>query len=93
MYKFIFLLLVHVIKIHAQEEINPSWQGTINNACKYINKYIDSSINLEDELIGGWADALDYASTEVFRGIEKIQLENRVNKKIIILHCLSLINR
>lgn len=94
MKSYLMNLMVHVIKIHAQEKTTSSWLGSMNNALKYIRQLQDSPLTEEQWLLkleDIYEDSLIYASNEIFNGCEVEYLETKVNKLIVLLHCYTLI--
>lgn len=92
MNSYILVLLVHVIKIHAEKRKTRSWQNSIRNAVKKINELKDKKADLSIDLEEHYETALAMASTEIMYGIEISKLESILDQELIILHCLSLID-
>ncbi len=92
MKSYLLILLIHVLKIHAQKKYVAGWENSIRTSVKYINRLKDNSIPFDLELADLWEEALIHASIEIDGGCTVNHVESLVDKELIILHCLTLIN-
>lgn len=91
MHSHLSRLVEHVIKIHAQHELRLGWENTIRNCLKYINQLKDSKTNFEVEIELVWEDSISYAALEIKGGCSEEVLESLIDKRLVVLHCLSLL--
>lgn len=92
MKKYLTILVMHIIKVHAQEEVTNSWQGTISNCIQEIDKLKNSKVDYTSIIEEVYERALGKASAEVFNGIEIEMLERMINKELVINHCKTLVH-
>ncbi|WP_071189117.1 DUF29 family protein [Trichormus sp. NMC-1] len=95
------ILLLHLIKQKAENCTTRSWEVSIRNSIREIQRenkrrkaggYYLMQEELEEVLEEAYLNAIDAASLEVAEGrYESEELEKLVNKKEIIHHALSLI--
>ncbi|MDM8527832.1 DUF29 family protein [Anaerolineales bacterium HSG24] len=98
---FAKILLLHIVKQHAEKRSTRSWDVSIRNAIREINyvnyrrkakgTYLDEN-GLKDALAEAYLTALDRASLEVFGGIyDEKQLGNMVVREEIEQEAFTLI--
>ncbi|MBD2629383.1 DUF29 family protein [Trichormus variabilis] len=95
------ILLLHLIKQKAENSTTRSWEVSIRNSIREIQRenkrrkaggYYLTKEELLETLEEAYLNAIDEASLEVKEGLyEPEELEKLVNKKEIIHHALSLI--
>lgn len=88
----LLILLMHVIKSHAEKRINSSWQGSIKHSLKAINKLNKELFDFENELEELFEDAVYYSSLEIYGGKDELEVYELIDKELVILNCLMLIN-
>jgi hypothetical protein len=96
------ILLLHLIKQQAENRITRSWEVSIRNAIREIQRenkrrkaggYYLTQEELLETLEEAYLNAIDQASLEVEEGrYEPEELEQRVNKAEILNHALTLIS-
>ncbi|PIG95082.1 DUF29 family protein [Gloeocapsopsis sp. IPPAS B-1203] len=90
------ILLLHLIKQQAENRTTRSWEVSIRNSVREIQRenraYYLTSEELLETLEEAYLNAIDEASLEVEEGrYEPEELEQRVNKVEILQHALNLI--
>jgi hypothetical protein len=100
-YSYTVVLLIHLIKQEAEHRTTSSWERSIFNSVKYINKtnkrrraggYYASEESLREIINEAYDHALKEASYEVFEGkMALLELEKRVNRKAIEKKAIALI--
>jgi hypothetical protein len=100
-YSFAVILLLHLIKQSAEKRTTRSWDLSIRNSIRDIqrlNKRLKSKgfyLNpreLEETLQEAYETAIDRAALEVFEGIYEVrQLQTMVNSEEMIARALTLI--
>jgi len=90
------ILLLHLIKQQAESRTTRSWEVSIRNSVRAIQRenrgYYLASEELLETLQEAYLNAIDEASLEVEEGhYEPEELEQRVNKVEILHHALNLI--
>jgi Domain of unknown function DUF29 len=95
------IVLIHLIKQQAENRSTRSWEVSIRNSVREIQRenkrrksggYYLTKEELLETLEEAYLNAIDEASLEVKEGLyEPEELEKLVNKKEIIHHALSLI--
>lgn len=95
------ILLIHLIKQQAENRSTRSWEVSIRNSVREIQRenkrrksggYYLTTEELLETLAEAYLNAIDEASLEVKEGLyEAEELEKRVNKSEIINHALDLI--
>lgn len=90
------ILLLHLIKQQAESRTTRSWEVSIRNSVREIQRenrgYYLASEELLETLEEAYLNAIDEASLEVEEGrYEPEELEQRVNKVEILHHALNLI--
>lgn len=91
MQRHLLIMVQHVIKIHAEKRVTSSWQGSINNALKYINKLKTGKECWDFEINELYEEAISYAAEEVRNGISIETLEALVDKEFVVLNCKVLL--
>ncbi|NJL88767.1 MAG: DUF29 family protein [Coleofasciculaceae cyanobacterium SM2_1_6] len=100
-YSFAVILLLHLIKQRAENRTTRSWDLSIRNSVRDIQRlnkrlktkgfYLNSA-ELEETLEEAYETAIDRAALEVFEGIYEVrQLQTMVKKTEIIDQALALI--
>ena len=100
-YSYVVILLVHLIKQEAENRTTSSWNRSIYNSIKYINKtnkrrksggYYASDEILNEIIEEAYEHALSEASFEAFEGkMSPQQLKEKVDSEKIKQKALSLI--
>jgi hypothetical protein len=98
---FLEILLLHVIKQHAEKRTTRSWDVSIRNAVREINRsnrrrkaggYYLSQAELKEAIVEAYENALDLASLEAFEGIYRLsELAEMVDEDQIKAEALHLI--
>jgi len=96
------ILLIHLIKQQAENRSTKSWEVSIRNACREIQRknkrrkaggFYLTPEELRMALEEAYPNAIDRASLEVAEGIyEPEELENMVNREEIFHRAMSLIS-
>ena len=96
------ILLLHLIKQHAEKRSTRSWEASIHNAVRQIvrtnkRRRVGGRYLSEQELFGaiedGWDSALTSASLEAFEGtLSESELSEKVNEEQIKKEALQLIS-
>jgi hypothetical protein len=92
-YSYIVILLVHLIKQEAENRSTSSWERSIFNSVKYINKtnkrrrsggYYADSLTLQEIIDEAYSHALQEASFEAFEGkLSTLELGTKVDEQKI----------
>lgn len=88
-YSYVVILLIHLIKQEAEQRTTSSWNRSIYNSVKYINKtnkrrraggYYASNDMLQEIIDEAYEHALTEASYEAFEGkMNPKELEEKIN--------------
>ncbi len=100
---FLDILLIHLIKKHAEKRTTSSWEASIHNALRQIKKtnkrrksggwYLEED-GLKASVEESCQASLKYASVEAFGGaFDEIELARKVNEAQIKKEALELIMR
>jgi hypothetical protein len=100
-FSFSIILLLHLIKQQAEKRTTRSWEVSIRNSVRQIQRsnkrrkakgnYLTSE-EVQETLIDAYQSALDGAALEAFEGrYEAEELDRMVEKKIIIDQAMQLI--
>lgn len=96
-YSFAVILLLHLIKQSAEKCTTRSWDLSIRNSIRDIQRLKSKGFylnprELEETLQEAYETAIDRAALEVFEGIYEVrQLQTMVNSEEIIARALTLI--
>ncbi|MEE4358686.1 MAG: DUF29 family protein [Desulfococcaceae bacterium] len=98
---FLDILLIHLIKQHAEKRTNRSWNASIYNALRQIEKinkrrksggYYLSKDELKESLEESYPASLKYASLEAFGGAyDEMELAQKVDEFRIKQEALEMI--
>lgn len=88
----LLILVMHVIKIHAEKRKTGSWQNSIRYSLKGINKLNNRGVDFDIELEEVFEDALEYASLEINGGCNKKVVLSLIDKDLVLLSCKLLID-
>jgi len=98
---FLEILLLHLIKQHAEKRTTRSWEFSIRHAMRQINRtnkrqrasgYYLTQVDLSTAIDGIYEDALDRAALEAFEGhYDPPELAKMVNEDQIKAEALQLI--
>lgn len=100
-YSFARILLIHLIKQHAEKRTTRSWDLSVRNATRQIGRvnarrkangtYL-SEAELKITLEEAYQPALEYAAIEAFEGLYKDdELAQMIDAKLIVEQALKLI--
>jgi hypothetical protein len=99
---FCVVLLIHLIKQEAEKRTTRSWELSIKNSVREINKvnkrrkaggYYLTKDDLHEILENAWTSALDRAAAEAFEGQHDAKwIEQQVDKIKIIQKAMDLIS-
>ena len=99
-YSYTVVLLIHLIKQEAENRTTSSWERSIFNSVKYINKtnkrraggYYASEESLREIINEAYDHALKEASYEAFEGkMDLLELEKKLNREAIEKKAIALI--
>ncbi|ACK65302.1 protein of unknown function DUF29 [Rippkaea orientalis PCC 8801] len=100
-FSFSIVLLLHLIKQHAEKRSTPSWEVSIRNAVRQIKRcnkrrkaggFYLTTEELQETLNEAYSAALDQASLEAFQGKYKVEeLARMVDQTTIINQARNLI--
>lgn len=100
-YSYTVVLLIHLIKQEAENRTTSSWERSIFNSVKYINKtnkrrraggYYASEESLREIINEAYDHALKEASYEAFEGkMDTWELEKKLNREAIEKKAIALI--
>ena len=100
-YSYVVFLLIHLIKQEAENRTTSSWERSIFNSVKYINKtnkrrraegYYASEESLREIINEAYDHALKEASYEAFEGkMDLLELEKKLNREAIEKKAIALI--
>jgi hypothetical protein len=100
---FLDILLLHIIKKHAEKRTTRSWEASMQNSADMIcrinkrrkaGRYYLSSEDLERAIRESWKTALRRASLEAFEGrYDDTELAQKVDANLIEQEALQLIIR
>lgn len=92
MRSYLLILMIHVVKIHVEERITGSWQNSIRYSVNKIKKLKTNDVDLVLELEDVMEGAVVLAANEIFNGVDEEKVWEIIKPKLVISHCISLIN-